>query len=69
MQNAEIPNETNTVFGYSRQINDTLSRLEKDDISGRIWRKDFTVWGKEPEDIADRLGWLNVSRNDAGERS
>ncbi|MEX2562370.1 MAG: hypothetical protein WD358_03850 [Nitriliruptoraceae bacterium] len=25
----------------------------------RIWARDHTVWGKDPSEIADRLGWLD----------
>lgn len=43
----------------SEAINQSLSRLEKDKIVERIWKKDFTVWDKNPDEISNRLGWLD----------
>ncbi len=34
---------------------------ERENVSRRIWRKDHTLWGPEPEEISNRLGWLSVS--------
>ena len=28
-------------------------------ISERIWKKDFTIWSNKPDEITNRLGWLN----------
>lgn len=39
----------------------TLSGLEEHDVVARIWRKDHTVWGSDPTEIGDRLGWLTVT--------
>jgi len=36
-----------------------LVKLEKDRIVDRIWSGDYTVWGPEPAEISNRLGWLN----------
>ena len=35
--------------------------VDRRDIVGRIWRRDHTVWKPEPDEIANRLGWLDVS--------
>jgi glucose-6-phosphate isomerase len=43
----------------SEAINQSLSRLEKEKIVKRIWEKDFTVWDKNPDEISNRLGWLD----------
>ncbi|HXF35885.1 MAG TPA: hypothetical protein VNO17_01720, partial [Actinomycetota bacterium] len=37
-----------------------LDQLAREDVPRRIWRGDHTVWRPEPEEIADRLGWLGV---------
>src|SRR5207247_2949013 len=37
-----------------------LARFEQDDTIGRIWKRDHTVWRKDPEELTDRLGWLTV---------
>ncbi|HPJ96056.1 MAG TPA: hypothetical protein PK022_02025 [Syntrophales bacterium] len=36
-----------------------LQRLQKQRIIERIWAKDHTVWKTSPEEITNRLGWLN----------
>ena len=38
----------------------TLANLAESDVVGRIWRRDYTVWKPSPEEITDRLGWLDV---------
>lgn len=35
--------------------------IDRRNIIGRIWRRDHTVWNRDPDEIANRLGWLNVS--------
>ena len=35
--------------------------IDRRDIIGRIWRRDHTVWKRDPDEITNRLGWLNVS--------
>ena len=46
--------------GYLKGIQDLLWQMEADDVVGRIWRKDHTVWKPDPAEIEDRLGWLTV---------
>ena len=36
----------------------TLDELAEAGIVERIWNRDHTVWGSDPTEIADRLGWL-----------
>jgi glucose-6-phosphate isomerase len=36
----------------------TLLRLEKEKIIERIWNKDYTIWSDKPDEISNRLGWL-----------
>jgi glucose-6-phosphate isomerase len=38
-----------------------LERLADDDVVPRIWARDHTVWGEDPAEIADRLGWLETA--------
>ena len=45
----------------SKAVEATLADLDRSGVPGRIWRKDHTVWKPSPEEIADRLGWLNVT--------
>ena len=44
---------------YSGIIEEKIDQLESGRIIERIWEKDFTVWGNSPEEISNRLGWLD----------
>ena len=37
-----------------------LAAFDQNDTIRRIWHRDFTVWGDDPAEISDRLGWLTV---------
>jgi glucose-6-phosphate isomerase len=41
------------------KIKKALSDLNRENIIERIWQKDFTVWNEKPDEISNRLGWLN----------
>ena len=41
-------------------VEDALARLTDDGVVGRIWARDHTAWKPYPEEIADRLGWLDA---------
>ncbi len=41
-------------------VESTLADLREQDVVHRIWTRDHTVWKPDPEEIADRLGWLDV---------
>ena len=45
----------------------TLADLDQKGIVARIWRRDHTVWKPNPEEISDRLGWLDVTREMEGQ--
>ena len=34
--------------------------MRRDNIIARIWAKDYTVWKPAPDEIANRLGWLDA---------
>ena len=38
-----------------------IAGLGRHDITGRIWRKDHTVWKPESTEIKNRLGWLSIA--------
>ena len=40
-------------------ITQSLNDIQNDHIVRQIWQKDFTVWGNEPHEISNRLGWLD----------
>lgn len=46
---------------YLDEVEETLSDLEERHVFSRIWQKDYTVWTDDPEEITNRLGWLNVT--------
>ena len=45
--------------GYSDLIAAKVLDLRDERIIERIWEKDFTIWGNDPHEIFNRLGWLN----------
>jgi glucose-6-phosphate isomerase len=44
----------------SRTVASRMKRLGDEDVVGRIWDEDHTVWRDDPTEITDRLGWLTV---------
>ncbi|MCZ7614539.1 MAG: hypothetical protein M5T52_13645 [Ignavibacteriaceae bacterium] len=46
---------------YSGVVKEKIEQLNSERIIERIWEKDFTVWGNEPTEISNRLGWLDCS--------
>lgn len=49
--------------GYAKYVDRFASKAVKDNIVARIWAKDFTVWGENPAEISNRLGWLDSPAN------
>lgn len=43
-------------------IREKLSRLRELQVISRIWQKDHTVWNNDPDEISNRLGWLQNHR-------
>jgi glucose-6-phosphate isomerase len=41
-------------------VGGALSALEREDIVQRIWQRDHTVWSETPDEITNRLGWLDL---------
>jgi glucose-6-phosphate isomerase len=51
---------------HTLTIVEQVLELDKNKIIDRIWKNDYTVWGAEPDEISNRLGWLqspNVMKN------
>jgi hypothetical protein len=44
---------------YADLVSKSARILSEEKIIGRIWEKDFTVWGNQPDEISNRLGWLD----------
>ena len=56
----------------ARSIANRLAWAHEHDLAERVWRRDYTLWGSEPTEISDRLGWLTVGdhmRTQVGELS
>jgi glucose-6-phosphate isomerase len=48
---------------YQKALDAGFSALAAKNIIPRIWRKDWTVWKNQPDEIANRLGWLFCPEN------
>ena len=46
---------------YGPDVEAAIAELDREDVVGRIWRRDHTVWKPDPKEITDRLGWLTVT--------
>ncbi len=59
---SQSPTHPLSGLGEHRAVVETaLSKLDSEKTVDRIWRKDHTVWKNDSTEIADRLGWLNVT--------
>ena len=45
---------------YQNSIISALDKMRRDNIIARIWAKDYTVWKPAPDEIINRLGWLDA---------
>jgi transaldolase/glucose-6-phosphate isomerase len=43
---------------YGAAVESALAELRDERVVERMWEGDHTVWGPDPEEIANRLGWL-----------
>jgi len=46
---------------YQSLIDNSLLEMENAQIMKRIWDHDFTVWKNNPEEISNRLAWLEIA--------
>jgi glucose-6-phosphate isomerase/transaldolase/glucose-6-phosphate isomerase len=54
--------ETSNLQDYEKAIAEGLADLAGRKIVSRIWKRDWTVWREDPEEIRNRLGWLTSPR-------
>jgi transaldolase/glucose-6-phosphate isomerase len=47
---------------YQEAVDAALDEMAREDIMGRIWKHDHTVWKPDPDEITNRLGWLHIAR-------
>nr|MCU0345048.1 hypothetical protein [Ignavibacterium sp.] len=43
----------------SKIVDETIKKLNDENVIKRIWEKDYTVWSNKPTEISNRLGWLD----------
>jgi transaldolase/glucose-6-phosphate isomerase len=41
-------------------LTEALDRAAREDTVARIWKHDWTLWGPQPDEISNRLGWLHI---------
>jgi transaldolase/glucose-6-phosphate isomerase len=46
---------------FADNIEEAIATLDRENVVARIWDRDHTVWRPEPDEIADRLGWLTLA--------
>ncbi|MGA9531085.1 MAG: hypothetical protein WBR18_00030 [Anaerolineales bacterium] len=46
---------------YQPAYRSALKALESGKIIDRIWEADYTVWSDQPDEILNRLGWLDIA--------
>jgi glucose-6-phosphate isomerase len=44
---------------YQTLFNTAFEEIAEQEIITRIWKQDHTVWKNDPDEITNRLGWLN----------
>ena len=45
---------------YKDSVINALDIMRRNNIIARIWAKDYTVWKPAPDEITNRLGWLEA---------
>lgn len=48
-----------SVGDNSKFVDETIKKLNEENVVERIWKKDHTVWSNDPAEISNRLGWLD----------
>ena len=45
---------------YQSAVEKAWEKIQKDRLTERLWAKDYTLWKPTPEEIVNRLGWLEA---------
>jgi len=45
---------------YQSAVNGALEKMRRDNVIERIRAKDYTLWKSKPDEIVNRLGWLEA---------
>ncbi len=48
--------------GYADDFNFARKQLQAEKVVERIWEKDYTLWSDSPQEITNRLGWLDIHK-------
>lgn len=56
-----LPELTLHLDKYSRAFEGVLEKAKKDKLVERLWARDHTLWNPKPDEIANRLGWLDIA--------
>src|SRR4030095_14159186 len=68
MLGAELDRLELHLGSYQKRVDRRLAQWQKDQFSSRLWKKDYTLWSKEPQpELIDRLGWLELPETMAKE--
>ncbi|MBN1485019.1 MAG: glucose-6-phosphate isomerase [Chloroflexia bacterium] len=54
---------------YQENVDSALTELDAQEVLRRIWQHDHTVWQPDPDEISNRLGWLDITDRMRAERS
>ena len=54
------PRHAGNLGDFGSRVGQRLDAFQRDEIVRRIWAGDHTVWKPEPDEISNRLGWLNI---------
>lgn len=46
---------------YQPQVDAALAQLEHDRVIARMWKRNYMLWAKNPQELTDRLGWLDIA--------
>jgi glucose-6-phosphate isomerase len=40
-------------------VEETISKINDENLIDRIWKRDYNVWNDDPTEISNRLGWMD----------
>jgi len=52
---------TSALGSLAEAVTRRIETMQRDEIVRRIWERDHTVWKPDPTELANRLGWLDVT--------
>lgn len=64
---AKVTRAVEILGDYHSLVESALAELDAAQIVSRIWQGDHRVWNENPSEIEDRLGWLTLPREMAGQ--